>query len=221
MNKERKKSRKDRRFPLLLLIILVFAVLGTIVFSVVRRVSAEMSASAIQNLSESLNLIKCTIEAMLNNEAEFQKMMSREAARWENPEEYIRSFEKNQTIVKISLIRSGEKEGISSTGEIFTGDELDFSLGRTVNGLEISQSYINYMGTWAYSMKCPVIKEDREIGTLYAEYVYDSFDRTLPEGFYNDKAMLYIMDARTERFVLKPKGMGQRNAGHVDRKSVV
>ncbi len=216
MNKERKKSRKDRRFPLLLLIILVFAVLGTIVFSVVRRVSAEMSASAIQNLSESLNLIKCTIEAMLNNEAEFQKMMSREAARWENPEEYIRSFEKNQTIVKISLIRSGEKEGISSTGEIFTGDELDFSLGRTVNGLEISQSYINYMGTWAYSMKCPVIKEDREIGTLYAEYVYDSFDRTLPEGFYNDKAMLYIMDARTERFVLKPKGMGQRNAGHVN-----
>ncbi|MDE7353883.1 MAG: response regulator [Acetatifactor sp.] len=216
MNKERKKSRKDGRLPLLLLIILVFAVLGSIVFSVVRKVSAEMSASAIQNLSESLNLIKCTIEAMLNNEAEFQKLMALEAARWEDPEEYIRSFEKNQSIVKISLIRSGESEGISSTGETFSGDELDFSLGGMVNGLEVSQSYINYMGTWAYSMKCPVVKEGREIATLYAEYVYDSFDKSLPEGFYNNRAMLYIMDAKTERFVLKPKGMGQRNAGHVN-----
>lgn len=28
--------------------------------------------------------------------------------------------------------------------------------------------------------------------------------------------MLYIMDPRTERFVLKPKGMGERSAGHVN-----
>ena len=28
--------------------------------------------------------------------------------------------------------------------------------------------------------------------------------------------MLYIMDAKTERFVLKPKGMGERDAGHLN-----
>ncbi len=51
---------------------------------------------------------------------------------------------------------------------------------------------------------------------LYVEYTYDSLDKSLPDGFYDKKAMLYIMDAKTERFVLKPKGMGERSAGHLN-----
>ncbi len=114
------------------------------------------------------------------------------------------------------MIRSGETEGVSSTGEVFTEEELDFSAGGTIDGLPVSQSYLNYMGTWAYCIKCPVVKDEQEIATLYVEYIYDSFDKSLPDGFYNKKAMLYIMDAETERFVLKPKGMGERNAGHLN-----
>ena len=118
---------------------------------------------------------------------------------------------------KIALIPSGETEGIASTGEIFTEEGLDFSAGGTVLGMPVSQSYINYMGTWAYTMKCPVERDGQEIGTLYGEYIYDTIDEFLPaEGFYNKQALLYIMDAKSQRFVLHPKGMGQRNAGHLN-----
>ena len=48
--------------------------------------------------------------------------------------------------------------------------------------------------------------------------VLDSLDKSLPDGFYNKRAMLYIMDVRSERFVLKPKGMGERSAGHLSEK---
>ena len=48
------------------------------------------------------------------------------------------------------------------------------------------------------------------------EYIYDSLDNSLPDGFYNKQATLYIMDAESERFVLKPKGMGMRSAGHLN-----
>ena len=215
MKKKRNQVGTDKGFSLLLSIILVFCILGIIVFSVSRKLSKEMSAAAIQNLNESLDLIKCTIESILNKEAEFQLLMAQEIAMREEPEEYIRSYRKNQTMVKISFIREGETEGISSTGDIFSEEGLDFS-GGTIEGLEVSNSYMNYMGTWAYSLKCPVMREEREIGTLYVEYTYDSLDKSLPEGFYNKQAMLYIMDAETERFVLKPKGMGERSAGHLN-----
>ena len=216
MKKRQNKSKKDKGFSLLLSIIVVFCILGGVVFSVARKISAEMSASAIQNLSESLDLIDCTIEAVLNKEAEFQKLMAKEIAMWENPEEYIRTFEKNQTMVKISLIRAGESAGISNSNDLFSEEGLDFSAGGTVDGLAVSQSYTNYMGTWAYTMRCPVEKEGEAIGQFYIEYVYDSLDRALPNGFYNNKAMLYIMDAESERMVLKPKGMGERSAGHLN-----
>ena len=195
---------------------MVFLFLAIIVFSVSRKISREMAASATQNLNESLDLIECTIEAILNKEAEYQRLMAQGIAAMPDPEKYVRNYKKSKTMVRIALIRSGETEGVSSTGEVFTEEELDFSAGGTVDGLPVSQSYLNYMGTWAYCIKCPVIRDNQEIATLYVEYIYDSFDKSLPEGFYNKKAMLYIMDAETQRFVLKPKGMGERSAGHLN-----
>lgn len=214
--KKRDKSKVNGSFSLLLPIIVVFCILGAVVFSVSRKISAEMSASAIQNLSESLNLIESTIEAILNNEAEFQRLMAQEIAQAADPEAYIRTYQKNETMVKISFIYAGKTEGISQTGEVFTEADLDFSAGKIVDGLAVSKSYTNYMGTWAYTIKCPVIQDGEEIAFLYIEYIYDSLDKSLPNGFYNKRAMLYIMDAESERLVLKPKGMGERTAGHLN-----
>ncbi len=216
MKEKSSRIGKNKGFSLLLSIIIVFFVLGAVVLTLAYRLSKEMSNSAIQNLSESLDLIEHTIEAILRNEAEFQRLVAHEAASAEDPLEYIRTYERSQTMVKLSLILSGETEGISNNGEIFSTDHLDFSAGGTIDGLPVSQSYLNYMGTWAYTLQCPVEQDGQELGTLYVEYTYDYLDKSLPEGFYNKQATLYIMDAESERFVLKPEGMGARNAGHVN-----
>ncbi len=216
MKKELKNAWKKKSVSLLVSIVLVFLVMGCVVFWVSHKITREMSDSAIQNLSESLDLIQCTIESILRNEAEFQTLVARDIAAAPDPEDYILSYEKNSSMVKLSLVLAGKSQGISSTGDAFDPQELDFSGGGTVGGLPVSRSYLNYMGTWAYTIQCPVEREGREIGTLYVEYVYDSLDRSLPNGFYNKRAMLYIMDAQSQRFVLKPKGMGERSAGHLD-----
>ena len=216
MKKKQHKKRLDTGISLFFSILLIFCILGAVVFSVAKKTSSEMSASAIQNLSESLDLMKGTLEAILRNEAEFQKLMAQELALTEDPEKFIQSCQKNKAMSKVSLLPSGKTEGISSTGEPFLEEELNFSAGGTVDGLPISESYVNYMGTWAYTMKCPVVSDGKEIASLYVEYIYDSFEESLPNGFYDGKAMLYIMDAQSERMVLKPKGMGERNAGHLN-----
>lgn len=177
-----------------------------------------MSMSAIHNLNASLDLIKNTIESILVKETEFQMLIAQEIASSDDPYEFVRSYESNRTMVKMSIILSGETEGISSTGEIFSEKDLDFSFGKTVNKLPLSQSYLNNMGTWAYTMKCPVIDNGKEIATLYVEYIFDTFEDALPDGFYNNSALLYIMDTKSQRLVLNPTGMGERNAGHLNLK---
>lgn len=216
MKEKKNKINSDKKITLLLSIIFVFCIFGYVVFSVSQRISSEMSDAAVLNLNENLDLIKCTIESIWKKEAEFQKLMAHEIVKMEDLEEYVSSYEKNQSMVKLSFISLGETKGVSSTGEVFSEEGLNFTSSEMLNGLEISDSYINYMGTWAYTIKCPVVKDNEEIGTLYVEYTYDSLDKELPEGFYNKQAMLYIMDEKTQRFVLKPKGMGERNAGHLN-----
>lgn len=65
MKQKWKMKKTDAGVSLLISIIVVFCVLGMVVFSLVRKISTEMSSSAVQNLSESLDLIKCTLEAIL------------------------------------------------------------------------------------------------------------------------------------------------------------
>ena len=216
MREEPVKREWHRGILLLVSIVLVFCILGTTVYTVARKTAEEMSDAAIQNLSESLDLIQYTIEAILDNQAEFQALIAREAAAASDPEEYIRTYQKNQVMVKMSFIEAGKTEGVSNTEEIFSEKDLDFSSGNTVSGMPVSQSYVNYMGAWAYTVKCPVKREDRELGTLYVEYIYESIDHSLPDGFYNKRASLYVMDAVSERFILTPKRMGKRNAGHMN-----
>lgn len=175
-----------------------------------------MSESAIQNVSESLDLIQCTIEAILRSETEFQSLIAKEIARAEDPEQYISTYGKNKMMARLSLIMTGETSGVSSNGEPFTEEGLDFSAGGCIEGLPVSKSYVNYMGAWSYTIKCPIERDGQEIGMLYAEYIYDAIDKSLPNEFYNKEATFYIMDAESERFVLKPKGMGQRDAGHLN-----
>ena len=216
MKKRHKKGKSGNGPGLILSILLTFCILGTIVYFVARRISSEMSQSAISNLSESLELVRGTIEAILDKEAEFQKLMAQEISVMENPAKFIQSYSGSQSMVKISYIAEGTTKGVSNTGEEFTAEDLDFSSGKSVGGLPVSTSYLNDMGTWAYTIKCPVVRNGRETAVLYIEYIYESFDEALPSSFYNRKATLYIMDAKSRRFVLKPKGLKERTLGHLD-----
>ncbi|MCM1156697.1 MAG: hybrid sensor histidine kinase/response regulator, partial [Roseburia sp.] len=214
MEKE-KRSGIHKKCMLVAPFIAVFGILGAVVFGASKRISVEMSEAAISNLSENLDLISNTIETLVNQQVNVQKMIAEELAYAENPKDIVCSYGVNDTIVKLSILLVGEKEGISNTGEPFTEDSLDFSAGKLADNLPLSESYVNSMGTWAYTIKCPVIKDGSEIATLYAEYLYDSFDKVLPGRFYNNEARLYLIDTASKRLVLTPKGIEEQYAGHM------
>lgn len=110
------KKEKRKKFTLIPFL-LIFLALAAGVFSISQRISTEMSRSAVNNLSDSLDLISGTIETILNKEAEFQSIIAQKTAESDDPEQFIQSCESNSTMVKISLIMSGEESGISNNGD--------------------------------------------------------------------------------------------------------
>ena len=160
MKTQLSKRKKRRGVSLLLSIVLVFCVLGTVVYTVSRKISEEMYTSAIQNLSESLDLIQCTIEAILRSEAEFQLLIAQEIARVEDPEDIGRLSEtlstlseENGVMVDLNedfpehmrdwtlewLSREGESQAlveISRVGTVFRGDQCFNLLGGEIFNMD-------------------------------------------------------------------------------------
>ena len=78
MEKKKGKSIVHRRMVLIVPVLLVFCILGTVIFFISKRITNEMSESAIGNLNESLELLGNTLETILRNEAKFQELIAQE-----------------------------------------------------------------------------------------------------------------------------------------------
>lgn len=215
---EKKSDRQERRgfIRTVLIVVVIFAVMGASIWGISKKTYDDMSDSAIANLNENLNLIKSTIEAIFRSEADFQKLTAEELAELDDPLAVVAHMPGGEMASLVSLVPTGAAEGISNDGETFIPAKLDFTDETTVFGLALSRAYVNSMGTWAYTLACPVERDGQDIATLYVEYTFDTIDQALPRSFYGSTAVLYLMDVSSERFVLKPEGMGERDAGHVN-----
>lgn len=209
---------KERRgfYVRALVVVLIFALMGASIWAISKRTYDDMSEAAISSLNENLNLMKSTVEAIFQSEADFQMVTAEELAEAADPLVAVTRIPSGETATLVSFVPEGALEGASNDGKPFDPSKLDFEGGGSVSGLDLSQSYVNSMGSWAYTMACPVERGGQALGTLYMEYSFDVVDRALPRGFYGNQAVLYLMDVASERFVLKPEGMGERDAGHIN-----
>lgn len=218
MTQPSKNDRHEKRSSLRLILVgaLIFALMGAAIWGISKKTYDDMSDAAISNLNENLTLMKSTIEAIFRSEADFQRVTAKELAEADDPIATIAHMPNGETASCVSYVPANASEGISNNGEPFNPARLDFSSNENILGLAVSQSYVNTMGTWAYTVACPVERNSQALGTLYMEYTFDTIDEALPRSFYGNRAVLYLMDITNERFVLKPEGMGERDAGHVN-----
>ena len=109
----------DKGATFLVSIIMIFGILGIVVFTVSRKINREMSASAVTNLSESLDMVKGTVETILKNQADFQKLIAQEIGMMKNPEKFVCNYQKNHAMVRFSLIRVGYRRSFQYRRKIY------------------------------------------------------------------------------------------------------
>ena len=201
---------------LTLVIVLIFAVMGASIWAVSKKTSDDMADAAILNLNENLNLMEARWRPFRTARRSSNGFLATELAAAGDPAAAVERLGKSDAAALISVVPEGADVGVSNDGAPFDPASLDFSGGGAIEGLPVSQAYVNAEGSWAYTVKCPIERDGVPIAELYTEYTFDAIDQSLPQGFYGQRAVLYLMDAATERFVLKPEGMGERDAGHVN-----
>ena len=64
---------------------------------------------------------------------------------------------------------------------------------------EITDVYMSDLGAWTYTIKCPVYEKGHFTGDLYLDVIMERYDDILPDSIYQNKGLIYILDANTLR----------------------
>ena len=122
--REAKSGGKRAYGRWVIVVLVIFAVMGASIYGVAKKTYDDMSAAAIRNLNENLNLIENTVEAIMRSEAEFQQLIAEEIAAAPDPEDYVLNLRNNDTTAMVWVVWDGLARGLSTEGEPFRPADL-------------------------------------------------------------------------------------------------
>lgn len=213
--KAKAKKMTPARLLILLAGILLFAsAIG--VFSLSKQINQKVRSSSENSLREMLFVITQHTDQMFLRDD--QALM-----RWANvfanmDTDQIRSslqfIEKDAQIAALAFVPSGEAQGITNSGQPFNPAPYDFSKGRSVGETDMSEPYMGSVGAWCYCLRTEITSVNGPLGTLYGEFIYDNFRNMLPQEFYSNEGVIYLMDAESGRFVVHPNNLAGTKGGN-------
>ena len=128
--------------------------------------------------------------------------------------ETLRRVEKDDQIASLAFVPSGEDQGITNSGAPFDPAQFEFANGRHVSGADMSEPYMGSVGAWCYCLRTEIRGGEGPLGTLYGEFIYDNFRSMIPQEFYSNNGVIYLMDADSGRFVVHPNNLAGTKGGN-------
>ncbi len=167
-----------------------------------QKADDDICAAAVSNLSGNMSVLSITADRMMCREAENLQTIASYAAAKDDPGIWIGDYCTTDGLTAVDLV-------MSETSKEYGGlsvpvKSLDFTDGRTLNGVSISKSYRREDGQWCYALSCPVIHDRQFVGTLYGEFVWKEIEEALPSSLYGENSVFLLLDGMTENIIVQP-----------------
>lgn len=214
MKTQGKRELSGRLLALLVAFLLTASAVG--VFSLSMKINREIRSSSENSLREMLFVITQHIDQMFLRDGQalsrwanvFTKMDGAQIA------VSLQRIDKDGQIASLAFVPYGEARGITNSGGDFDPSDFDFSRDRHVSGVEMSEPYMGAVGAWCYCLRTEINGPEGPLGTLYGEFIYDNFRNMIPQEFYSNEGVIYLMDAESGRFVVHPNNLAGTKGGN-------
>lgn len=209
-----RKLPPGRLLVLLAVILLLASAAG--VFSLSRKVHQEIRSSSENSLREMLFVITQHTDQMFLRDDQALSRWANVFAKMDADQirETLRRVEKDDQIASLAFVPSGEDQGITNSGAPFDPAQFEFANGRHVSGADMSEPYMGSVGAWCYCLRTEIRGGEGPLGTLYGEFIYDNFRSMIPQEFYSNNGVIYLMDADSGRFVVHPNNLAGTKGGN-------
>lgn len=178
--------------------------IGCIIFFLSSRIESQMEQSAAENVREIVSVIESSVAEIRKNDILEARRLAESFSMEEDTEGALKRMQKNSPFARVSFVPAGSKSGISNRGNVFSTEKISGKINTAVQETGITDAYMSDLGAWTYTIRCPVYRKGNFAGSLYADVIMERYDDILPNSIYQDKGLIYMLDANSLRFIYEP-----------------
>lgn len=184
--------------------IVIVSLLGYIIYFLSSRIGVQMEQSATGNVREIVQIIESSIAEIRKNDIMAAQRLTEFFSKKEVTTDLLMRMQENSPFARISFIPADTDSGVSSWGKPFSTTSLPDWEEIQAEESAITDVYMSDLGAWTYTIKCPVYENDHFTGDLYTDVIMERYDHILPDSIYQNKGLIYILDANSLRFIYEP-----------------
>lgn len=184
--------------------IVIVSLLGYIIYFLSSRIGVQMEQSATGNVREIVQIIESSIAEIRKNDVMAAQRLTEFFSTEEDTTDLLMRMQENSPFARISFVPADTDSGVSSWGKPFSTTSLPDWEEIQAKESAITDVYMSDLGAWTYTIKCPVYENDHFTGDLYTDVIMERYDDILPDSIYQNKGLIYILDANSLRFIYEP-----------------
>lgn len=184
--------------------ILIVTILGYVIYFLSSRIEVQMEQSATDNVQEIVQVIESSIAEIRRNDITAAQRLTELFSPGKDTAGLLKRMQENSPFARISFVPVDSDTGVSSWGKAFSVTSLPEWEELPVKESAITDVYMSDLGAWTYTIQCPVYENEQFTGDLYTDVIMERYDDILPNSIYQNKGLIYILDANTLRFIYEP-----------------
>lgn len=184
--------------------IIIVSLLGYIIYFLSSRTETQMEQSATENVREIVQVIESSIAEIRRNDVITAQRLTEFFSSKEDMIDLLKRMKENSPFARISFVPAGSDYGVNNLEKPFSVSSLPDWETIPVKERAVTDVYMSDLGAWTYTIKCPVYENENFTGDLYIDVIMERYDDILPNSIYQNKGLIYILDADSLRFIYEP-----------------
>ena len=195
------KAWRSKTFLIMLFFI---AGMGCVIFRMSYNIQSQMEKAATENVREIVQIMENGISEIRKNDIASAENIAAGFSTDGDMEASLIRIQQESSFARLTFVPfDSSKEAVSSKTS-FSADTFSAPENFTSDSQMVSDVYISDMGAWTYTIRKMVLEQGRPSGYLYADVIMERYDDILPSSIFQGDGLLYILDAKTLRFIYEP-----------------
>ena len=197
------KAYKSKIF---LMMLVFLAGIGCAIFEMSYNIQAQMETAAMENVREIVRIMESGISEIRKNDITSAKNIAAVFTPEGDIESSLKRLQQGSSFARLTFVPFDLSENAGSSKEAFSIDTFSGPENFENDAQTVSDVYISDLGAWTYTIRSSVYRQGRSVGFLYADVVLERYDNILPSSIFQGDGLVYILDAKTLRFIYEPTG---------------